>query len=238
MTFFLFIGLIFFLAGFIQGMSGFGSALVALPLLTLMLDIKDAIPLCVLVSLVITIHMALGLKKHFHRKKIQPLVIGAIPGVIAGSTLLKMVPSHIIRISLGSFLICYAMYNLVFSPVSKRLSNKWGYLAGFLSGSIGAAFSAGGPPAIIYASINSWSKDEIKATLTGFFLFNSVIVAIAHAVSGLTTMPLVLDFLFAVPFVIVGTKIGTFCYSHIQQEVYLKIIFLSLIFMGIMTIIH
>lgn len=65
----LLIGIVFLLAGFIQGMTGFGSALVAIPLLSLFLDIKSAVPLCMLNSLVITSFLALKMRKHLDRKK-------------------------------------------------------------------------------------------------------------------------------------------------------------------------
>lgn len=162
------LSIIFFLAGWVQGVTGFGSALVALPLLTLVIDIKEAVPLCILASLIITTFMAFQLHDHFNRKKILPLCLGSLPGILLGSTLLKTVPSDIIKTALGALLIIYALYHLLFSVRQRPLNYNWGYLAGFFSGAIGAAFSAGGPPSIIYTTLTDWTRDDIKATLTGF----------------------------------------------------------------------
>lgn len=236
MTLLLTLCLVFFLAGLVQGISGFGSALVAIPLLTLVIDIKEAIPLCMLISLVITTYLSLQLRRHFDRKKLLPLCIGAVPGIIVGATLLKLVPSEIIRVLLGVLIISYSMYSLASTPKERRLKEKWGYLAGFLSGAIGAAFSAGGPPAIIYSTLKSWGKDEIKATLTGFFCFNSYLGAVAHAVSGLTTATVFHSFLISVPAVLLGTAAGSYCYGFFPREIYLKIIYIFLIIIGTMMI--
>ncbi|MFH2122533.1 MAG: sulfite exporter TauE/SafE family protein [Pseudomonadota bacterium] len=230
------ISLIFLLAGFVQGMTGFGSALVAMPLLSLCIDVKSAVPLCTLNSVVITTFLALKLKKHLDRKKIFPLCVAAIPGMFVGVTLLKKVSSENLSIGLGILLVTYACYNLLIKVRQRKLHPVWSCLAGFSSGAIGAAFSAGGPPTIIYATLNDWDKDEIKATLSGFFLFNSYLNATAHAVSGLTTVSVLSSFIYSAPFVLLGTILGSFCYGRIDKSVYLKVIFAFLILMGTMMI--
>ncbi|CCK80660.1 MULTISPECIES: sulfite exporter TauE/SafE family protein [Desulfobacula] len=236
MTTFISISLIFFLAGWVQGVSGFGSALVAIPLLSLLIDIKTAIPLCSLLSLIITTYMSVQLWKYFDRKKILPLCAGAIPGIISGATILKTVPSEMIQNLMGSLLIAYALYNLFFTVKPGKIHYSWGYVSGFLSGSIGAAFSAGGPPAIIYTTLNNWSKNEIKATLTGFFCFNSYMVVSAHIITGLTTATVGKYFLFSVPFVLLGTFFGSYCYRFFKKDIYLRVVFLCLVVMGIILI--
>jgi hypothetical protein len=218
-------------------MTGFGSALVAMPLLSLSLDIKSAVPLCTLNSLVITSFLAMRMKKHLDGKKILPLCLAAIPGMLVGVTLLKKVSSASISIGLGVLLIAYSGYSLLVRTRQRKLHPGWSYLAGFSTGAIGAAFSSGGPPVIIYASLTDWDKDEIKATLTGFFLFNSAMNAAAHAVSGLTTVSVLSSFSYSAPCVLLGTVLGSHYYGRIDRNLYLKGIFTFLIFMGIMMIV-
>jgi uncharacterized protein len=232
----LLICVIFLLAGFVQGVTGFGSALVAIPLLSLFLDIKSAIPLCILNSLVITTYLSLKMKKHLDTKKILPLCIAAVPGIIVGSTILENVSSTIIRSWLGILLIAYSLYSLFSKPTPRKLHKIWCYIAGFLSGAIGAAFSAGGPPTIIYTTLNDWKKDTIKATLSGFFLFNSYLIATVHAVNGLTSIETFTYFMISAPVVLLGTVLGSICYGRIPHTLYLRIIFTFLILMGIMMI--
>lgn len=227
------ISLVFLLAGFIQGMTGFGSALVAIPLLSLFMDIKSAVPLCILNSLVITTYLSLKMRKNLDRRKIIPLCVAAVPGIVIGSTLLKQVDSILIRRTLGVFLVGYSLYSLVITPKPRKLHKMWSYVAGFLSGAIGAAFSAGGPPAIVYTALNDWQKDTIKATVSGFFLFNSYLIAVVHAVNGLTTIEIFTYFMISAPVVLLGTVLGSICYGKIPHGLYLKIIFAFLALMGI-----
>ncbi len=227
---------IFFIAGFVQGTTGFGSALVAIPLLILVIDIKDAVPLCMLVSLVINIYLAIALRKHLDLQKIRPLCIAALPGIIVGATILSQVNASSIKVWLGILLLVYSLYSLLFSPKPIKIHAYWSYIAGFFSGAIGAAFSAGGPPVIIYTTLKNWSRDSIKATLIGFFLFNSSLIVIVHAVSGLTTINIFTNFMISAPFALLGTVLGNIFCTKIPRQRYVQLIFAFLLLMSIMMI--
>ncbi len=236
MIIYVFLGAIFLAAGFTQGVSGFGAALVAMPLLTLFLDVKVAVPLCMLNGLLITLYLSLQLKSHMDWRKIRPLFFGCIPGVIIGVYLLNKINSDLLKILLGCLIIAYAVYRLMWESVEVKLREKWGYIAGFASGVIGAAFSAGGPPTIIYVSLTGWKKDEIKATLSLFFFSTGVLISTGHAVSGLINSLVLSYFASSCLFTIVGVYMGSLCYNHIRQETYIRIMLILLVLLGGMMI--
>lgn len=234
MTEIIVVSLAFFLGSFIQGLSGFGAALVAIPLLSLVIDIKIAVPLCMLTSVIMTTYMGVKLRRYFDKEKILPLCLGALPGIILGVALLKGVPSDTIRFFLGLLLVVYSLYSVIFSPKQRNLKPRWGYLAGLLSGVGSAAFSTGGPPLIVYVTMNNWTSNQIKATITGAFIFTTYLGIGVHAVTGLTTMTVLKYFLFAAPAVLLGTAVGSHCYGYLGKASYLKLIFAFLAVMGVM----
>ena len=236
MPFSLSIGLIFLSAGIVQGLTGFGSALVAIPLLCLLIDIKQAVPLCSLNGMVITTVLFIQLRKQADLRKVIPLFVGSIPGVFIGATLLKSVDSGLIKTFLGILLIVYSLYSLKATPRKTELHRIWGWVAGFLSGAIGAAFSAGGPPTIIYTTLNGWTKDEIKATICSAFFFSVFLIIFAHALNGLTTRTVITRFIFSCPFVLTGTITGAALYRRLPEKNYLQLIYIFLIIMGVMLI--
>lgn len=233
---FAFVSLIFFLAGFIQGLSGFGSALIAMPLLTIFIDVKTAVPLCVLNSLLISLYLGYKLKDHIKLKNIMPLTLGSLPGIYLGVSFLKSMEPDLIRMLLGAMIILYCIYSFFSHPGPRKLHRAWAYIAGFGTGFIGSAFSAGGPPAIIYTTLTGTSKDNIKATLTGFFLIGNIIVVTAHAASGLTTAAVLKHFLFSAVFLQAGVMIGSRAYDRTDTQGYIKIILIILMILGIMMI--
>jgi hypothetical protein len=70
------IAAISFLAGLVQGLTGFGSALVAMPLFLLFLDARTAVPLSILNGLIITVYLCLQLKRHLDLEKNFPPAAG------------------------------------------------------------------------------------------------------------------------------------------------------------------
>lgn len=224
--------LIFFLAGFTQGISGFGSTLVAMPLLLFFLDAQTAVPLCMLNGLIITAFLSFQLRRHVDWEKITPIIIGCIPGIYVGARFLKEANSNLIKLLLGIMLIGYCLYSLFFKPQPKKIRTYWAYIAGFCTGVIGTAFGAGGPPTIIYTTLNKWEKDDIKATLSVFFFTTGVFIAVAHAITGLTTQTVLKNFSISAIFVLIGVWAGSFCYGKIKRETYLKLILNLLLVMG------
>lgn len=228
------VSLIFLIAGFIQGLSGFGSALVAMPLLTIFLDAKIAVPLCILNGLLITSYLSLELKGSIEKEKIFPLFIGCLPGIYLGVTFLKNMDSALIELLLGILIVFYSVYSMVFHPRPRKIHAAWSYLAGFGTGFIGSAFSAGGPPTIIYTTLTDWSRDHIKATLSGFFFISGVITAIVHAVKGLTNTLIIKYFFVTAFFVLLGTYTGSQFYNRINRQKYIQIILIVLVVLGVM----
>ena len=234
MTVFFLSSLIFLFAGFIQGLTGFGGGLVAIPLLCMIMDVKLAIPLSILSGLVITTIMAFGLRRFIDVRKILPLLIGSIPGVFIGTVLLKQADPVAINRILGFLLLGISGINLLFKPNPVNPPVIWGYIAGFLSGSINAAVGAGGPPAIMYTTLTDWKKDEIKATLTGFFMLNGYITAAVHAFHGMITQTTVGYFLSTLFFVVLGTFAGSRISGRINRRTYLQVVYLLLMGLGIL----
>ncbi|MEG6550931.1 TSUP family transporter, partial [Desulfocurvibacter africanus] len=61
-------------AGFTQGFAGFGSTLVALPLLGMVLDVRTAVPVGCLMALAINVVLVARLRSHVQRRPLGWLV--------------------------------------------------------------------------------------------------------------------------------------------------------------------
>lgn len=229
---YLLICLIAFFSGFIQGLSGFGSILLSLPLLAIFLNIKIVIPLTALFGLSMTIILLIQLWRHLEWKKIYPLLIGALPGIPVGVLFLKELDKGTIQWILGIILITYSIYGLFSKPAHRKIKEGYAYFFGFLGGCLGGALSASGPPVIIYTSSQSWRKDKIKSTLQGFFLFSGLVIVFFQVISGLTTMTVLRFYAVALPALILGTFVGSQLYGTIKDEDYRKVILILLAFLG------
>ncbi len=217
-----------FLAGFTQGLSGFGSVLLALPLLTLFIDVKSVIPLVALYGVAMTILLLVQLRSHLEWKKIYPLLIGSLPGIPIGVYLLKKMDPAMIQAVLGAVLLSYALFGLFYRPVVKSMKQHWVYITGFLAGCLGGALGASGPPVIVYTSLQPWRKDTIKVTLQGYFVVSGLLVVFFQTLGGLTTAAVWHLFFISIPALILGTYAGSFFYGKISEDRY-RIIMLILL---------
>ena len=232
----LYLCLVSFLAGLIQGFSGFGSVLLSLPLLALFMDVKIAVPLMALSAMALTVYLIVSLWRHLAWEKIVPLLIGSLFGIPVGVFVLKKLEADLLLILLGIILIAYALYGLAARPYRKGLKKLWAYPFGFLAGCLGGAFTASGPPVIVYTSLQPWSKDEIKVTLQGYFFVSGMLVIFFQALGGLMTETVIKYFLISLPSILIGTWTGHFFSGKVREETYRRFMLILLGFLGAFTI--
>lgn len=235
---FILIAVIIFIASLTQGMTGFGFQLVAIPLLSLIVDIKYAIPLGMLCGFVINCWLIVDLRKHIHFSELKELFIGAFIGIPVGIYILSSAPEQLLRISLAVMILLFVFVSFtnIIKPVG--LNSNWGYLSGILSGIFGGALNTNGPPVLIYFYLQGWDKRKFKGTLTGFFMFTSIVIIAGHIYTGLTTGNIFFDFLYYVPIVLTGIFIGTKLFNKVSNELYNKIILAALTLIALFLILR
>ncbi|WP_176761099.1 sulfite exporter TauE/SafE family protein [Desulforhopalus singaporensis] len=220
------------MGGAVQGLTGFGAGLVVIPLLCLIIDVKEVVPLCNLNLVVINIFLAYTLRGCLDKRKILPLICGAVPGIMIGTIFFDAINPELVRASLGTLLILNSLYNLLVRPRPLKLPSWAGYFAGLCAGTIASLLSAGGPPLIVYTTLTNWTKNEIRSTLIGVFLFNSSFTALAHAANGISSLLTLQYCTVTIPMILLGTFIGARFTDRINRRLYLKIIHFFLIIMG------
>ena len=141
-------------------------------------------------------------------------------------------PPSLVQIILGITLILFSVYSYIFQDKSFKIKEIWAYLFGFLSGYLGGAIGAGGPPVIVYTSLQSWSKDLIKVTLQGYFILAGIFVLFGHGLIGIINISVLKLYLVAFPALVTGTYIGSRFYKATREEIYRKIILVILITLG------
>ncbi|MEW6427783.1 MAG: sulfite exporter TauE/SafE family protein [Thermodesulfobacteriota bacterium] len=224
---------VIFLGAFTQGVTGFGNALVVVPLLSFLLPLQVVVPLTILNGLVITSFLSYRMRGQVVSRRIAPLMLGCLPGVGAGTLLLHRLPTAGLRTMLGLVLIAYVLWHYHGKP-RRTVGEGWAYLAGFATGLIGACLSAGGPPTIIYTTLTGWDKDEIKATLSGFFLFTGITIGLTHWLTGAATAEVHQLFLYSLPVVLGGVAAGAGLYDRINGELYRRLLLCGLLIMGVL----
>lgn len=230
------IGLIIFLAAFNQGLTGFGFALTALPLLSLVVGVKEAVPLAALCGFVVNIYLTYKLKAHINFSDIKLLILGSVLGIPLGVFFLAEADEGLILKILAGVILLFVVLNTTHFIKPFNIEKKWGVLFGFFSGVLGGAFNTNGPPVLIYFYLKDWDKFKQKASITGFFIVASSLIVTSHAVSGFTTIKVLQHAIFATPFLFAGILLGSSIFPKVSSKLYRMIIMVFLTTMSLILI--
>jgi hypothetical protein len=213
-------------AGLIQGLSGFGSALVAVPLFALILPIETVVPLMALLGAGVSVLNLVHLRAEARLRPVARLLFGYLLGTPLGLLFLARAPEVAVLGTLGVFLCGYALLALIGRQPRANWLREWRVALGALSGTLGAAFSTNGPPVILHVAAHpEWGADRQKATLVLFLLLASVITVAAHGASGLITGEVLRLLLWSAPTLVLGTLAGLWLYTRLGNHGYQRLVF-------------
>lgn len=225
--------LIVFAGAMLQGMVGFGMALVAMPLLVTVVGVQVASPSFALVSLLGNLINSWRWYGDVARRDVVVLLIPALVGVPLGVLFLSRADPVFVSRTLGVLLIVYALYSLLGRALPISDNPLWATAAGFLSGAITGAFNAGGPPAVAYASTRHWSPDRFKGTMAVFFFAMGLAVVVAHAATGHLTLETWQLAAVMAPGLVVGQQIGVHLGRRVSPARFNQLVLILLIVLGI-----
>ena len=162
-----------FLGALIFGVTGFGSALVTIPLATHLVPLKFALALFAVVDLCCAVSVGLENPKNAVKGEWTRLVPMILVGTALGVTLLVNLPRAAGMFLLGAFIASYALYSLLRRTPLRVVHPGWAWLAGLCGGITSTLFGAGGPPYAIYLSQRGLTKEQFRATM-GFATMTSI----------------------------------------------------------------
>lgn len=202
-------GVIILAAYFIRGISGFGSGLIAVPLLAHFLPLTFVVPLILVTDFLASLALGTHTRKHARWDEVKPLLPYSILGVLAGTTLLVSLPKAPLLATLGVFVLLFGARNVLNLHATRTVSRRWAIPAGLTGGAIGALFGTGGPPYVIYLNHRLHDKGELRATFSGLFLIEGGLRIVVFLVAGLLLhMELLRTILAALPLVALGLFLG------------------------------
>lgn len=204
----------------LRGFTGFGFALVAVPLLSLVLEPVVAVPIVLLLEVVASLQLLPGVWRAVHWRAVLLLAAGAALGTPLGLHALAALPPDLMRGIIAGVVLATAVLlatGLRFRATPRRwMTVAAGLLSGLLNG--GAAMS--GPPIVLFFLASPTAISVGRASLVLYFLLTDMIGAGLAAASGLVTPDLVLLAGLLVPVLFVGQAIGTRLFREERQTSY------------------
>ncbi len=222
-----------FLGALIFGITGFGAALVSIPLATQLVPLQFALALFALADLACALRVGFENPKNALRAEWTRLVPMILVGTALGVTLLVNLPRQAAMAALGVFVFGFAVYLLIPHATGRIVSRHWAWLAGFCGGITSTLFGAGGPPYAIYLSQRGLAKEQFRATM-GFATLTSISLRVcAFVLTGLLLDPLVwLTALAVVPAALLGIAVARRIYARVSRDMLMRAVSVMLLASG------
>lgn len=228
--------IIIFLAYTVKGLTGFGSGLVAMPLLAFIFPVTFIVPAMGLLSYTGTIIQSVSLRKHAAWRDVWPIIPFSLAGIGFALWLLTSLDAGTLTLSLGVFVVLYAVYSLL--PL-KEISGgrRWAVIAGACGGLVGALFGTGGPFYVIYLKMRQLDRAQFRATIATIFLLDGGFRITGYASSGLYNMQVIWLVIILFPVLLIAMYVGHHIHVRINQVIFNRIINIMLLISGSMLIV-
>jgi uncharacterized membrane protein YfcA len=224
-------GLVVFLAYWVRGMAGFGSGLIAVPLLTLMWPVTLVVPVVVALDYLGSASQGIGNVDQVAWPEQLVLIPFMVVGVAAGLWLLYAVSTALLAKVLGGFVIAYAIYQMLPLP-ELHGSRAAATYCGFLGGLVGTLFGTGGPFYVIYLNLRGLERSVFRATFAMNFLIDGGVRLAAFIAAGLYHQTLGY-LLAAVPIAGAGLYVGGRIQTGLSQRAFQLVIRVLLLTSGL-----
>lgn len=225
--------LTFIASSFVRTFLGFGDALIAMPILAVLIGVKAAAPVVAIYSILISVVIIIRESKKVNFKANLPLTVFCLLGIPVGIQYLDVAPEQIIKIVLGTLIIIFSLFN-IFKPTGTVLKSRiWLPIFGLIAGVLGGAYNTNGPPTIIYGSLSGWNMDEFRASLQGVFLPVNIVIVALHFIKGNYTAEVGSHLFYSFPFVIIAIVAGIWLSGKIPAKKYSGFLYFVLLLSGI-----
>ena len=228
-----------FFAGFVKGATGMGFPLIATPMLTLLLDIRMAIVVLLLPSVL----MDLG--QMFRRgiptailRRFSSMFLFALAGVFLGTWELTRLPLWTLNLILGSVVILFAgaglfAFTLTTSPRAEAvMSPVMGFAGGFC---LGLTNTMGPVMALYLQGLRLDKADFVKAIATAMIMAKFWQV-VAISAWGLFTVEALKLSLFVTAFILASFYLGLRAQDRIRQQTFNRAVLVLLVLAGAMLV--
>ena len=230
-------GIVVLITHFLEGITGFGCTVLALPFAIMLVGIKIAVPTLIILAWLLALYIVAIAFKDILWKEFLRIIAFVGLGLPLGIWLFNQLPEGVLKNILAAFMVVVSIRGLYVSfkglkpgrPSNNALLN----IILFLGGIIHGAFGTGGPFVVIYATRALPYKNNFRATLCLLWFTLNTIIIIQNIINGVITPEVTKLLLWTLPFLIGGMILGNIAHNRIKDTIFTKIVYAVLLLSGI-----
>lgn len=175
------------LAGMVRGFSGFGSAMILVPIASALTNPQTAVVLLIFTDTLLTLPMVLPALRRCVWREVLPLAAGALCTVPLGVHLLLLLDQTLLRWIISLLILVLAALLASGWRWSRPPSLLRTTMVGGASGFTGSMAGIGGPPVILFWMAGHGGPATIRSNIIVFFAMTGAFNLIAYFLNGLVT---------------------------------------------------
>lgn len=223
--------LVVLLAYVVRGLAGFGSGLIAVPLLSMVAPVSAVVPVLSSLDYVGSAGQSVRNLGRVAWRELLMLMPFSFVGVVIGVLFLRSAPTTVLSRALGAFVIVYAVYQLL--PVPPLSGSRLAAIVcGLLGGLVGTLFGTGGPFFVIYFTLRRLDKTAFRATFATNFLIDGGLRLTGYAFAGLLGRDTLVWFAAGLPLMVAGFYIGSRLHVGLTQPDFARLVSVILLASG------
>ncbi len=219
--------------GFVSGLAGFGTALMALGIWLYVLPPSMAVPLVLVCSVIAQTSTLPSMWRSFDLSLVWPFVIGGLIGVPLGTPLVAHADPRVFKLTVGVLLLVFPPTLYFTRPMAVTFGGKLADAAiGFAGGILGGLAGLSGPLPTLWASVRGWGKDERRGV---FQTFNTAVLLAAlclQVAGGLVARDLIWLSALAFPGTLLGSWLGARLYHALSDKNFRDLVLALLLLSG------
>jgi len=217
-------------AGFVNGLSGTGYALLALGFWLQAMSPITAAPLVALCSVGGHVQSLPSIWHGVRWPRLWPFLLAGLLGVPIGTMLLEHVRVQPLKLGVGLLLICYSSWmGLVRRPPIVTGGGRLADTAiGLTGGVMGGMASLSGPAPTIWVQLRGWNKDEQRGVNQPFNMAVLATALVSSAVAGFLNRTFLIWAAITLPTTLIGARLGLSLYGRINDVQFRRIVLVLL----------
>jgi len=222
------------IAAVLQSISGFGFSLLAMPLLSIFVDIQDAVVIATLCGIFTN---AVHLRKDFQlveRSIARRISLSALIGMPFGVVVLSVFsPTHM-RAIIGAVivvLVSFMMRNFILKTENTNVDIVLGAFSGLLATSV----STNGPPLVFLLQSKQLDPWRLRATLAYVFTISGCASFIVLMIAGKGSIEAFQYAMLSLPAMYLGTVVGRKARLRVTQEAFKRLMYVLLLATAVST---
>ena len=222
-------------AGFTQGLTSFGFALISMPLLSKLVPLQEAVPLVVIMSGIINVMLMVQTWRHVQLTRVWLLIAASLIAAPIGTYLLMFVNPDYLKLASGVIIAVFALL-LIGNKSFPVKHERFAYFpVGFISGLLNGSISMSGPPVVLFLSNQGVSKEVFRANGTAMGVILNAFTIAGFYSAGLLNTDVRSHLTWLLPSLIIGAFLGAKSIHRVNEQVFKKLSLYLILVSGILT---